>query len=63
MRLRHASFGEITSQLFVDGHPGNAGDFLWRRLQPAERQAVAPSLQPEREGSLRWRARHVLVLG
>jgi protocatechuate 3,4-dioxygenase beta subunit len=66
VKLRHASFGEITSQLFVDGDPGNAGDFLWRRLQPAERQAVAMALQPvqpAREGGLRWRARHVLVLG
>jgi protocatechuate 3,4-dioxygenase beta subunit len=63
VKLRHASFGEIMSQLFVDGDPGNAGDFLWRRLQPAERQAVALSLQPAHEGGLRWRARHVLVVG
>ena len=30
--LRHASFGTLTSQLFVAGDPGNARDFLWRRL-------------------------------
>jgi protocatechuate 3,4-dioxygenase beta subunit len=62
VKLRHASFGEFTSQLFVDGDAGNAGDFLWRRLGAAERTALAMKLQPATEGGLRWQARHVLVL-
>ncbi|MEI6028162.1 MAG: intradiol ring-cleavage dioxygenase [Betaproteobacteria bacterium] len=68
VKLRHPSFGEITSQLFVDGDPGNAGDFLWRRLSAAERAALAMKLQPvpaqqrARDGGLRWQSRHVLVV-
>ena len=68
LKLRHPSFGEITSQLFVDGEPGNAGDFLWRRLSAAERAALAMKLQPvpaqqgARDGGLRWQSRHVLVV-
>lgn len=68
LKLRHPSFGEITSQLFVEGDPGNAGDFLWRRLSAAERTALAIKLQPmqgspvARDGGLRWQSRHVLVV-
>jgi len=62
VKLRHPSFGEITSQLFVDGEPGNAGDFLWRRLAPAERAALGVKLQAAREAGLRWQARHTLVV-
>lgn len=62
LKLRHPSFGELTSQLFVDGDAGNAGDFLWRRLAAAERQALGLKLQPASEGGLRWQARHTLVV-
>lgn len=68
LKLRHTSFGEITSQLFVDGDQGNAGDFLWRRLSAAERAALAIKLQPvqappaARDPGLRWQSRHVLVV-
>ena len=58
--MRHPSFGEVTSQLFVDGDAGNAGDFLWRRLGTAERQALGLKLQPASGGGLRWQARHTL---
>jgi len=68
LKLRHASFGEITSQLFVAGDAGNAGDFLWRRLSATERAALALTLQPvqPRPGAhadgLRWQSRHVLAV-
>ena len=68
LKVRHPSFGEITSQLFVEGDPGNAGDFLWRRLSTADRAALAMKLQPAqapqgaREGGLRWQTRHGLVV-
>ncbi len=63
LKLRHPSFGEITSQLFVRGEPGNAGDFLWQRLSAAERDAVDLSLQPAPAGTdLRWIARPRLVV-
>lgn len=63
VKLRHASFGETGTQLFVDGDPGNARDFLWRMLQPEDRQALAMALQPAAADSgLRWLARPALVV-
>ncbi|MCK6425864.1 MAG: intradiol ring-cleavage dioxygenase [Burkholderiaceae bacterium] len=69
VKLRHPGFGELTSQLFVDGDPGNAGDFLWRRLPEADRPGLAmqlrpaPSAAPGSPGAgLRWVATHELVV-
>lgn len=62
VKLRHASFGELTSQLFVDGDAGNARDFLWRRLDAAEQAALAMRLAPAEGDGLRWQARHTLVV-
>lgn len=31
----------LTTQFYIDGHPQNEGDRLWRSLSPEERQAVA----------------------
>jgi protocatechuate 3,4-dioxygenase beta subunit len=62
VKLRHPSFGEATTQLFVAGDPGNARDFLWRALDPADRAALEMALQPAPAASgLRWQARHLLV--
>jgi protocatechuate 3,4-dioxygenase beta subunit len=62
VKLRHASFGELTSQLFVAGDPGNARDFLWRRLDAGEQAALAMTLSPAEGDGLRWQARHTLVV-
>ena len=63
VKLRHPSFGELTSQLFVSADPGNAGDFIWRRLSGPEREAVQFSLTPAPAGTdLRWLARSRLVV-
>ncbi len=62
MKLRHASFGELTSQLFVAGDPGNARDFLWRRLDAEEQAALALRLEPASGDGLRWQARHRLTV-
>lgn len=62
VKVRHPSFGELSSQLFVEGDPGNTRDFVWRRLGAAERTAVAMKLQPAHHGGLRWQTRHPLVL-
>jgi protocatechuate 3,4-dioxygenase beta subunit len=40
VRLRHPSFGELTSQLFVAGDPGNERDAIYRQLSPADRALV-----------------------
>lgn len=65
VKLRHPAFGERTSQLFVAGDPGNARDFLWRSLAPAERTALEMALQPAAAANadaLRWTVRHALVV-
>lgn len=63
VKLRHASFGELTSQLFIAGDPGNELDFLWRRLDEADRPALAMALLPAAADSgLRWMVRHPLVV-
>lgn len=61
--LRHASFGALTSQLFVAGEPGNINDFLWRRLPAADRAGLTLALQTATlDNGLRWMARHTLVV-
>jgi protocatechuate 3,4-dioxygenase, beta subunit len=63
VKLRHASFGELTSQLFIAGDAGNARDFLWRSLDAAGQSAAAIRLAAASEGSgLRWLAQHALVV-
>jgi protocatechuate 3,4-dioxygenase beta subunit len=63
LKLRHPTFGEVTSQLFVDGDPGNAEDFLWQRLPASDRPGVSLVLRPAPGGTgLRWLARHRLVV-
>ena len=63
IKLRHAAFGELTSQLFLAGDPGNARDFLWRAVPQADRSALEMLLQPAAtESGLRWQVRHTLVV-
>jgi protocatechuate 3,4-dioxygenase beta subunit len=63
LKVRHASFGELTTQLFVDGEPGNARDFLWRQLDEADRAPLAMKLQPApADSGLRWLVQHTLVV-
>ena len=63
VKLRHASFGEVTSQLFVAGDPGNARDFLWRALSADDRAALEMRLQPaSTDSGLHWLVRHDLVV-
>lgn len=72
VKLRHAAFGEWTSQLFVAGDAGNARDFLWRNLPAEERAALEMKLAragaaPAAAGAadappLAWLARHELVV-
>lgn len=61
--LRHASFGTLTSQLFVAGDPGNERDGLWRRLPEADRAGLTLTLQTATlDNGMRWLARHTLVV-
>lgn len=62
VKLRHAAIGELSSQLFIAGDPGNNRDFLWRSLGAADREAHALTLQAASGQGLRWQARHTVVL-
>jgi protocatechuate 3,4-dioxygenase beta subunit len=63
IKLRHASFGEHTSQLFVAGDAGNSRDFLWRQLDADEQAALAMQLAAApADSGLRWQTQHRLVL-
>ncbi len=63
VKLRHATFGEVTSQLFVAGDPGNARDGLWRRLSSDDRAGLEMKLEPATgDSGLRWLVRHDLVV-
>lgn len=61
LRVRHATFGELTSQLFVAGEPRNELDGLWRRLGETQQKALAMQLVPG-SGDLRWQVRHAIVV-
>ncbi len=63
IKLRHASFGELTSQLFLAGEPGNPRDGIWRRLGPAAQGALDMALVPTQAAGLRWRVQHTVVVG
>lgn len=64
VRLRHPAWGELTSQLFVTGDPGNARDFLYRRLSAADRAAAEMTLQRAAAGdAVVWTAERTLVVG
>lgn len=62
VKLQHASFGELTSQLFVAGDPGNSADGLWMRLDAGARGAVAMQLRAGDAPGARWRVEHDLVV-
>jgi len=63
VKLRHTTFGEVTSQLFVAGDPGNARDGLWRWLSADDRAALEMKLEAAAtDTGLRWLVRHDLVV-
>lgn len=63
VKLRHATFGDVTSQLFVAGDPGNARDGLWRRLSADDRVGLEMKLEPAAtDTGLRWLVRHDLIV-
>ena len=63
IKLRHASFGELTSQLFLAGDAGNARDFLWRALPEAQRSSQDMRLlNAGGANGLHWTAEHLVVV-
>jgi len=64
VKLRHPAFGEVTSQLFVVGEPGNPGDFLYRSLGEGDRQEVEMRLQRAPAGdAVMWITERDLLVG
>lgn len=63
IKLHHASFGELTSQLFLAGDAGNARDGIWRRLGAQGQRALDLVLVPAKDNGLRWRVQHQVVVG
>lgn len=50
VKVRLGSRELLTTQLYVAGDPGNARDFLWRRLDEAERAALTVPFVPGSDG-------------
>lgn len=62
--LRHPSFGQLISQLFVVGDAGNARDFLYRSLSNEDRASVDMQLQrAPADAGVVWRVEQPLVAG
>lgn len=60
LKIRLGSRTLLTSQLYVQGDPGNARDFVWRNLRDdAERASVTAPFVPGSDG---LRARYALVV-
>ena len=62
IKLKHATFGEWTSQLFLAGDPANPHDGIWRRLGSQHQGALEMVLVPAQSDGLRWRVRHSVVV-
>lgn len=64
VKLRHASFGELTTQLFVAGDAGNVRDFLYRSLSAEERALVDMPLRPAAgDSGVMWVVQQALTVG
>ena len=63
VKLRHPTFGEVTSQLFVAGEARNASDVLWQGLDADERKEVELRLQKPAAGEpVAWIAERDLIV-
>ena len=64
VKLRHPSFGELTTQLFVAGDAGNARDFLHRSLSAEERALVdMPLRAAPGDSGVKWLVQQALIVG
>jgi protocatechuate 3,4-dioxygenase beta subunit len=50
VKVRLGGQEALTTQLYVDGEPGNERDFLWRRLNTADRAALTVPFTPSGDG-------------
>lgn len=59
VKVRLGTRALLTTQLYVQGDPGNARDFLWRRLGEGDQQALTVAFEPASDG---WSARFPIVV-
>jgi protocatechuate 3,4-dioxygenase beta subunit len=59
VKVRLGARALLTTQVYVDGEPGNARDFLWRNLRPADRGALTVAFDAGSDGV---RARFPIVV-
>ena len=59
LKVRQGDRELLTTQVYVEGEPGNARDGLWRRLSAAEREALTVPFTPGDNG---LRARFPIVV-
>ena len=52
VKVRSGQRELLTTQLYVEGDPGNARDGIWRRLSPEDRAAVTAPFRREADGLL-----------
>lgn len=50
VKVRLGQHELLTTQLYVQGDPGNERDFLWRRLNTADRAAITQPFTPASDG-------------
>lgn len=50
VKVRLGRHEPLTTQLYVEGDPGNARDFLWRRLDEPGRRALTRPYSPGPDG-------------
>ena len=59
VKVRLAQRELLTTQLYVEGDPGNERDMLWRRLNAADRAAITVPFRPAADG---MQARFLIVV-
>ena len=59
-KVKLGSRALLTTQLYVEGEPGNARDGLWRRMGEADRAALTAAFKPGSDGLM---AQFPIVVG
>ncbi|MCX7902569.1 MAG: intradiol ring-cleavage dioxygenase [Burkholderiaceae bacterium] len=62
LKVRLARRELLTTQLYVQGDPGNERDFLWRRLSADDRAAITRPFEPTGAADGSLRAHYALVV-
>ncbi len=61
-KVKMKGYGELTSQIFIDGEPGNARDGVLRSLKEADRARVMMVLKPSPDAAVKFSGVFDMVL-